>query len=191
LTIWLLRHAESEWNAVGRGQGHGDPPLSANGRAEARARAPEVAVRVAAGPRGLRVFSSDLRRAVETASFVAAELEVEPVALASLRELDVGRWTGLTREEIAARDADVLAAFESDDPDARPGGGETRGEIRVRVRAEALRLADENPDCDLLLVVHLGVVRALIPGTEPGHLELCETDADAIRQVQARDARRR
>ena len=122
MTIWLLRHAESEWNAAGRWQGHGDPPLSARGRAEAKARAPEIAVRLGAGSRPIRVLSSDLRRAVETAAFVAYELDVAPSISPNLRELDVGTWTGLERHEIEAADAKLLAAFESDDPDVRPGG---------------------------------------------------------------------
>jgi broad specificity phosphatase PhoE len=185
LKIWLLRHAESEWNAAGRWQGHGDPGLSAGGREAARASAPSIAARVARAGREIRLFSSDLRRSVETAAFVAEAAGVAATAVRDLRELDVGAWTGLTRAAIEARDGALLAAFESEEADVRPGGGETRRELRQRVRAAALRLARENAGADLLLVVHLGVVRALLPGSEPDHLELLETDPEAIRRVQA------
>ncbi len=184
LKLWLLRHAESEWNAAGRWQGHGDPPLSERGRSEAAARAESLAGRVK-GDRPLALFSSNLRRAVETAEFVARALGIEATTVSSLRELDVGTWTGLTRREIEAQDKDTLVAFESEDPEVRPGGGETRGEIRLRARAAVEALAAAHPDADLLLVVHLGVMRALVPGAEPDHLELLGTDLDAIRRARA------
>ncbi len=183
LKLWLLRHAESEWNAAGRWQGHGDPPLSERGRSEAAARAESLAERVR-GDRPLVLFSSNLRRAVETAEFVALALGTEATTVSSLRELDVGTWTGLTRQEIEAKDRDALVAFESEDPEVRPGGGETRSEIRMRARAAVEALSAAHPDADLLLVVHLGVVRALVPGAEPDHLELLRTDLDAIRRAR-------
>jgi len=183
LKIWLLRHAESEWNAAGRWQGHGDPPLSEAGRAAAAARAESVARRVT-GDRALALFSSDLRRAIETAEFVARALSVEASPVAGLRELDVGSWTGLRRDEIEAKDPDTLVAFETEDPDVRPGGAESRGEIRVRARAAVEALADRRSDADLVLVVHLGFMRALVPGAEPDHLELLATDLEAIRSAR-------
>ena len=185
MRIWLLRHGQSEWNAAGRWQGHGDPPLSDHGRATARDRAPEIAHRLQASGRPVRLYSSDLERARVTAGFVAEQLGVEVVAREDLRELDVGDWTGLSRDEIEAVEGARLAAFESEDPHVRPGGGETRGEIRLRVREVVERLADEHPDDDLLLVVHLGVVRALIPGAEPDHLDLYETTLEEIRRARS------
>lgn len=184
MRIWLLRHAESEWNAAGRWQGHGDPPLSERGRSQAAARAPAVARRVT-GDRRLVLVSSDLRRSVETAQHVARALGTHGIAFSSLRELDIGAWTGLTRDEIESKDPDTLAAFETEDPDVRPGGGETRREIRIRVRAAVEALAAAHPDADLLLVVHLGVMRALVPGANPHHLELVATDLGAIRRARA------
>jgi probable phosphoglycerate mutase len=184
LKIWLLRHAESEWNAAGRWQGHGDPSLSERGRSEVAAQAAAVARRLK-GDRPLALFSSDLRRAIETAKFFARALGIEATEVSSLRELDVGTWTGLTREEIEAEDPDTLAAFESENPEVRPGGGETRGEIRIRARAAVEALSAAHPDADLLLVVHLGVMRALVPGAEPDHLELLGTDLEAIRRARS------
>ena len=176
--IWLMRHGESEWNALGRWQGHGDPPLSERGRRDAEAVAGDVAARVTSRGRPVRLYCSDLRRALETAALVGAALGLEPSPLATLRELDVGDWVGLTRAEIESRDPDRLTAFEAEDPDLRPGGGETRREIRSRVRGVVDALTSENPEADLLLVVHLGVIRALMPGTEPQNLELLATDGE-------------
>jgi broad specificity phosphatase PhoE len=181
--IWLLRHGESEWNAAGRWQGHGDPPLSERGREQAKRTAEAIAGRVRAAGRPVELFSSDLLRAAETADWVAAALDVTPTRFPALRELHVGRWSGLTRAEIEERDAELLAAFDTEDPDVRPGGGETRREIRARVRDAVERLALEHAEQDLLLVVHLGVIRVLVPGSEPANLELLETNLDQIRSA--------
>jgi len=186
--IWLLRHAESEWNAARRWQGHGDPPLSERGRATATARARELARQVSREGRRLRLFCSDLRRARDTAEALGAVLGLTATPDAALRELDVGRWTGLHRGAIEDRDPALLAAFESGDPEVRPGQGETRAELRTRVRDAVEQRVAEDPGADLLLVVHLGVIRALIPGAEPDHLELFETDLDAIRRARSPDA---
>ena len=162
----LIRHAESTWNAGGRWQGHGDPPLSERGRAQAAA----LAVRLAGEAVDL-LIASDLVRSVQTAAILGAQWGLVPRHDARLREIDIGAWTGLTREQIAEREAELLARFEAEDLEARPGGGETRLEIRARVRAAAAELAAAHPGRRLALVTHLGVIRALAPGAEPANAD--------------------
>jgi probable phosphoglycerate mutase len=171
----LIRHAESTWNAAGRWQGHGDPPLSRRGRAQAIALARQLA------GEGIEVLiTSDLSRSVETATILAAHWGLEPQRDARLREIDIGAWTGLTRAQIAAREADLLARFEAEDLVARPGGGETRLEIRARVRAAAAELVAAHRGRRLALVTHLGVIRALVPGAEPANAGWLRLAASAL-----------
>jgi XTP/dITP diphosphohydrolase len=165
----LIRHAESVWNAQERWQGHGDPPLSERGIAQA-----EALGRVLAEERADALISSDLTRARQTAVILGRALGLEPRCDARLRELDVGRWVGLTRREIEACDAEALERFEAEDPDLCAGGGESRAQIRARVRRAFRELARELPGARLVVVTHLGVVRALVPGTELGHAEQIE-----------------
>jgi probable phosphoglycerate mutase len=181
-SIWLLRHAESVWNAAGRWQGHADPPLSARGVRQAEAAGKRVAASLA-GERMAHLYCSDLRRAVDTARAVGRVLGLEPEPLPGLRELDVGRWTGLSTEQIEQRDPEQLRAFQAGEPDLRPGGGESRREIRERVRRVVRELALADPSASVLCVVHLGVVRALIPGAEPGHTALERTSLDQIAKL--------
>ena len=124
----LIRHAESIWNAGGRWQGHGDPPLSPRGRAQAA----ELAERLAG--EGIELLiASDLARCTETAAILGARWGLVPSPDPRLREIDIGAWTGLTREQIEAREADLLARFEAEDLEARPGGGEAvRGRVTTR-----------------------------------------------------------
>jgi broad specificity phosphatase PhoE len=171
----LIRHAESEWNASGRWQGQADPPLSAAGRRQAAALA-----RALAGESLEVLVASDLARAAETARILGAALGLTPGLDPRLRELDVGRWAGLTREQIARDEAQALARFEAGDPDARPGGGETRRELRARVRSAAAALARQHAGRRVALVTHLGVVRALLPCTELANAEWRRVPATEI-----------
>ncbi len=124
--LFLVRHAESEWNAIGRWQGQADPVLSPRGRAEARAAAAALAGTVA------RVVSSDLRRAAETADLIAAELELGPVERdPALREIDIGKWSGLTTQEIEDRWPGALGRWR--EGGTVDNGGEDRAVFRERI----------------------------------------------------------
>ncbi len=177
--VLLIRHAQSEWNAVGRWQGHGDPPLSEHGRAQARALAEALRLEPC-----VRLLCSDLRRARETAAPLAEAWGIRAELDHRLRELDVGDWTGLTREQIADAAPDRLRAFESGAPDVRPGDGESRAELRARARRVVQELAREPGP--IAVVTHLGFVRALVPGAEPGHTDCLRARADALLELRPR-----
>jgi broad specificity phosphatase PhoE len=155
--LLLIRHAESSWNAAGRWQGHGNPPLSDRGRAQANALARQLA-REAIDV----LVSSDLRRAVETAAIVGQARGLRPELNPRLRELDLGDWEGLTSDQIERTAGDVLRRFEAEDLDVRPGGGENLRELEQRAFSAVTELVDANPGRRLAIVTHLGVIRALL-----------------------------
>lgn len=171
----MIRHAESEWNASDRWQGHGDPPLSARGREQAQSLA-DALVGEAIGA----LYSSDLVRAAETAAIVGAAWGLRPRLNRNLRELDIGEWTGWTRSEIEERAAASLARFDAEDPDVRPGGGESRREIRLRIRREMVQIAADHPSQSVAIVTHLGALRALFPGTQPANTDWRWVDASRL-----------
>ena len=129
-TILLARHGETEWNRDGRYQGWADPPLNAAGFAQART----LADQLRSTPFDA-VYSSDLRRAQETAEIVAGPHGVPVIVDPGLREVNVGAWSGLTRAEVERR-------F----PDGERPGGETREQHAGRVLAAAERIARAHPD---------------------------------------------
>lgn len=116
-------------------------------------------------------MASDLMRARETAEAVASALDLPLEIDARLRELDVGRWSGLTRSEIEVLDAETLLAFERGEPAVRPGGGESRIDIRERAHAFVRDTARRRSGEQLVVVTHLGVIRALVPGAEPANTD--------------------
>ncbi len=153
--LLLVRHGQSTWNAARRWQGHADPPLSELGREQARATAATLAVeRIDA------LFTSDLRRAVETAHIVGSHHGLEPVVDVRLRELDIGCWNGLRRDEIEARWPEELAAFDAGDRDAPAGGAESLRDLEVRIHAALDDLAERHRGRRLIVVAHGGVLAA-------------------------------
>lgn len=175
----LVRHAQSVWNAAGRWQGQADPPLSERGREQAL----ELARKLAGEIEPDRLLCSDLQRARHTAEVLGRVLRLEPEPLSVLRELDVGKWSGLTRAEIEAMDPDTLDRFEAGEETVRAGGGESRAEIRARVVEAFHALANECAGADVVVVTHLGVVRALVPGAELGHTETVRVVRDDFRDL--------
>lgn len=154
-TIHLARHGETDWNRELRWQGHADPPLNALGRQQARALAESLG-----GMRLAAVYSSDLRRASETAEIVAGRLEVPLHLDAGLRELDVGSWQGQTLAELEARHADAVAHWE-ESGDHGWEGGESHGEMAARVLEAIRSIAAEHVGEEVLVVSHGGPMRAL------------------------------
>jgi broad specificity phosphatase PhoE len=152
-TILLARHGETDWNREGRFQGHADPPLNRTGRDQA------VELSVALMAEDLAaVYSSPLRRALETAEILAASRELEPVIVAALQEVDVGSWSGLTRTEVEQRFPEQYARW----LDYGQGweDGETYDEMGTRVVAALLELATAHDGERVLAVTHGGPIRA-------------------------------
>ena len=122
MRLILVRHGLSEWNASGRVQGQADPPLSPEGREEARRLAPMVAAQAPDA-----VVSSDLARARETAELLGAgPVETD----ARWRESAMGEWTGRAAEELMADPSGAFGRWR--EGLERPPGGESFDDMRTR-----------------------------------------------------------
>ncbi len=153
--LYLIRHAQSEWNAAGRWQGQADPELSPDGREQARvlaARFPDVDVR--------RVLTSDLARARGTAAPFAARFGLELEVSEDLREIDVGSWSGRTREEIEADEPGSMRRYYLGESGWT--GGETFDDHEARCAAAAARIESLDTDGVVVVVTHGGTLRAIL-----------------------------
>lgn len=153
-TVYLARHGESDWNVERRWQGHADRPLTDRGREQAQALAARLA-----GVELDAIYASDLRRAWETAEAVAVPRGLEVVRRPELREVDVGSWSGFTRDECADRFPDAFLRWQE-------GGsgwddGESYEDMGVRIVTAVQRLAAEHPGGSILVVSHGGPIRAI------------------------------
>lgn len=153
--ITFVRHAQSLSNQARRWEGHGDSALSDHGQEQARLLGERLR-----GERITHVLASDLTRAVDTACSIGLKFETHE----ALREIDVGRWHGLTSEELRARYPDELEAIQKGE-DLPRGGGETAADVAARVShvLDAL-LARLAPGDHAVVVCHGGVIATAVTG---------------------------
>lgn len=151
--ILLARHGETEWNRAGRWQGQADPPLNDLGRRQAETLADQLASDGVAA-----IYSSDLRRASETARIVANRLGLAVTEDRALREIDVGSWSGLTRDEVRERFPEGFARWLAGEIGH---DGETREQLAHRVVPAVEAIANRHVGESVLVVSHGGVIRAL------------------------------
>ncbi|MBW7884243.1 MAG: histidine phosphatase family protein [Caldilineaceae bacterium] len=147
--LWLVRHGQTDWNLQGRYQGQADPPLNENGVRQAQAVAEQLA-----GHHFEAIYSSDLRRAYDTALAIASRLEMEVTVVPGLREVNQGAWEGMLSVDIQAQYPDVWAWRERDPLHARPPGGESLHEVAQRVWAAVDEIVAQAAGGPLLIVSH-------------------------------------
>jgi probable phosphoglycerate mutase len=155
--IYVARHGESTWNAERRWTGHGDPPLSDAGRAQAR----EACERLRTY-RFDAVGGSSLTRARETASIIASALGLP--CLEPLRQLDerfAGPMSGMTSTEIEKRWPGLLEQWRVGVPVEIPGGEPWRAFVERAL--EGLEQVRKVPG-RILVISHMGVQRAIEHG---------------------------
>ena len=165
--IYLFRHGETVWNAERRAQGHLDSPLTAAGRAQARAMGQVLAreLRLAGHePASVIVRASPLGRVRETLAIAAAAAGLthdEDCLDHRLREMSWGDWDGLTGAEIEARWPGAMATRRLDHWHYRPPNGESYVMAAERARAaldDIVALAEERP---VAVFAHGGIGRVL------------------------------
>lgn len=124
----LVRHGRTEWNKLGKAQGHADVSLDEVGLLQARR-----AARLLASHDPAFVWSSDLARARETAREIVAHTGHELVLDKRLREYDVGARQGMAHEEFRAGFPEQFAAFAAGKEGVRIPGAEVTAEVRERM----------------------------------------------------------
>jgi 2,3-bisphosphoglycerate-dependent phosphoglycerate mutase len=179
LHLILVRHGETEWNAQRRYQGQSNVPLSALGRRQAEC----VAERLASQKIDA-VYASDLERAWETATIIAAKHRLQVFSEPRLRELKFGVLEGLTFDEAQAQYPDMITAW-LEDFNRPPQGAETIDLFHVRIMSLLDDLKQKHNEQILLLVGHGGSLSEILRAAlglarekrwyfEMEHTSLCE-----------------
>ncbi|AVX04929.1 phosphoglycerate mutase (2,3-diphosphoglycerate-independent) [Maritalea myrionectae] len=152
MRLLLVRHGQSEWNAVKRLQGQADIDLSPEGRAQAREIGPivqQISPDYAIG--------SDLKRAISTAELMG----FDHVQLSSkLREISVGDWTGQPIETLIEQSPDDYLNWRAGS--FTPPHGESWTEFVSRTHGIIDEYRRHMDIRNLLVVCHGGVIRALL-----------------------------
>nr|WP_290665539.1 histidine phosphatase family protein [Ardenticatena sp.] len=148
-TIYMVRHGETDWNAEGRYQGQEDPPLNRRGREQARATAEKLA------QEGITaIYSSDLKRAAETAHALAEHCNL-PVHLdPRLREINQGVWQGVLVDDIRAQWPERFHRWQTAPWETSPPGGETLHDVETRILAALADIASRHPNERVAVFTH-------------------------------------
>ena len=155
--FYLLRHGETKWNAENRICGRSDVPLSEAGRRQAKRLAERLK------PISFdTLYSSPLKRAIDTARFISERIGLEPVLDDRLVELDYGQWEGKTLQEIIKNDPKTFRAWQADPGRVAPPGGESGLEVQQRVVPFLDSLAAKHRKGHVAVVFHKTVCRLSI-----------------------------
>lgn len=155
LTLLLVRHGQSEWNAAGLLQGQtADVPLTALGHQQAAAAATELATLIRAGSGPGALVSSDLRRAVQTAKHCAARTGLPLRTTPALREQGYGVLEGRPSREL-------WGLVDWTDPHWSAEAGESLAGLHDRVAGYLAALQAEPPAPVMALVTHGDTIRAV------------------------------
>jgi broad specificity phosphatase PhoE len=149
--LYLVRHAESTWNAEDRVQGQADPPLSEHGRLQAAQLAARFRDEGIAG-----VYASPLERARQTAEIIATKLDLPLRVDERLKEHDMGLFTGLVWTEIVVRFPEFAAAW-MEQPFDMPGG-EKHLAFRARAVSALQDIVTRHPSSRVVIVSHGGIL---------------------------------
>ena len=153
MRLTILRHGETDWNASQRIQGQQDVPLNERGLAQAQAAAAYLQTQDFDA-----LYSSDLRRAVDSALPVSRALNVSIQTDKNLREWKLGILEGLLRTEAAEQHPQVYQIYNQQQPDGLIPQGETIRERYQRSTQAIEALCAKHPEQQVLLVTHGGIL---------------------------------
>ena len=147
--IFLIRHGETEWNAIGKLQGSSDIKLLPEGIDQAHMlaeHAPFSAVDA--------VYSSDLSRAMMTAEILAEKF--------GLRETSFGDWEGRFLSELAKENPKGFEKFFTKPDKVQPPNGETFLQSQARIMNAFDEIIADNEDKNIIVVSHGAAIRLIL-----------------------------
>jgi len=180
VTIYFIRHGETEWNAEARYQGQADIPMNARGREQARRNG------LSLRPLLPRIAEADyvaspLARARETMQIVRTVLDLPPNDFRideRLKEAHYGDWQGTLLADLPRVDAEGLVARTRDPYRWRPQGGESYEDLMARAVPWF-----QSIERDTVVVSHGGVSRVLrghILGLDVKSVPLLDVPQDRV-----------
>jgi broad specificity phosphatase PhoE len=147
--IHLVRHGQTEWNTQLVFRGRKDIPLNEMGHKQARALAGTLKDRNIGA-----IYTSPLRRAVETAQPVATLFDLAIVPVEGLIDINYGEWEGLSHDEIKKRYAHQYGQWEKRPELVQFPQGETLDAVKERAFSALTDIVRMNPARSVLIISH-------------------------------------
>jgi probable phosphoglycerate mutase len=186
ITLYFVRHGETDWNRLQRYQGQTDIPLNDTGRDQARRNGRMLAVHLGAAAGDLDYVASPLSRTTETMQIVRAELGLDPHAFRRddrLKEQHFGHWEGQLWSELPSLDPVGFAARKADPWHWMPQGGENYDMVVARIVPWLATLRR-----DTVVVSHGNIsrtLRHLLLGHERSAAPKLEVPQDRVLRIKA------
>lgn len=181
----LVRHGQTEWNREERFRGRADLSLNETGLRQAEAAALNMR-----GQEAAAIYSSPLKRALETAAVLGKQLNLPVTPLEGLIDIDFGEFQGLSADEAAQRDSDLVRRWIDCPHTVRFPGGESLEIVRQRVSAAVEEAAARHSGQAVILVSHKVVCQVLLCamiGLDNSHFWQVQQDVCAINAFEVRD----
>ncbi len=159
MRLVLVRHGETTWNAIGRIQGRTDTILSEKGILQAKGIA-----KMLSSEKPVKIYSSTLKRAVDTAQIIAKEHGMKVEKRHELDEINYGIFEGKTFTEI--EDDPVLGGLwnerRKDKYNFKPQNGESFVEMdENRVSPFVQKVISDFFKKTVVIVAHSGTNRLI------------------------------
>jgi len=157
MNVILVRHGETTANVKRLFCGHTDVELTEKGIMQAN----EAYEKLKKYDFDM-VFSSDLKRAYETAEIINRDRKLKINVVPELREINFGEFEGHTFDEILSKDSSFKSEYFDDNWNYTFPNGESLGKMNHRIIAAYRKVLEENKDKNLLMVLHAGVIRGIL-----------------------------
>ena len=165
LTLYAVRHGNTENNWHSKIMGQIDTPLTKTGLKNAQVLAQELREVIFDHTTKLQdvtinhIYTSDLGRSFITGYLIAQRLSLEEklVAIKDLREVNYGIYANLSKEEVQKQ----CPEYKTDASYVFPQG-ESFYDMQKRVMKFITTLEEKHEDKNVLVVAHAGVLRAII-----------------------------
>lgn len=185
--VLLIRHGATVLSAEDRFAGATDVDLSDEGRKQARALGERLS-----DEKITAVYASPMKRTRETASLVANERALEVRVEDGLREIDHGKWEGMTRKEVEAHRAEEYAAWEEDPFTFAPEGGENGLSVMARALPAIRAIVKRHPNEAVAVISHKATIRLVLSsllGIDPrGYRDRLDQAPACLNVVDFKDA---
>jgi probable phosphoglycerate mutase len=156
-TFYIVRHGQTDWNVLGKTQGHGNSNLTEKGKTQAK----DLANSLKKYPIS-KIYTSDLGRAVETANIIGETLGINITKTDLLREMGFGVWEGLLESEIKNNHSELFKIWRNEPHLAKIPNGETLEIIQNRTNELISELNERYENEHILLVTHSITVRVMM-----------------------------
>lgn len=157
MKLYLIRHGQTDWNSENKIQGSHDIELNHTGIIQAEELSRKV---LDAGYRFSKIYSSKQKRAIQTALILSNAINVDCIELEGLEEMNLGKWEGLTWDEVKDKSPVEFKEWYDNRRYTKPLKGESYQDMLERVLNAIHKIISENCG-DVAIVTHSAVIMCL------------------------------